>query len=261
MYSLLLMTAMAGGGDAPAFGGRLLGGCHGCHGTVVVAYSCYGSSCNGCWGSSCLGSACYGSSCHGSSCHGFGFLGIRNLIHRVAANRAAGCYGSCHGCWGSSCHGSSCYGSSCHGCWGSSCHGSWGSSCMGSSCHGCVGSVSGGVSHYEGAVVVMPAVGTARIEQDDDKNQSASLIVELPAGAKLYVDGQLVPGDATARRFHTPELVRGKTYYYEMKAELTVAGKPVVEERKVTVKAGETIRESFEKLTAVAAGTTAVAVK
>jgi uncharacterized protein (TIGR03000 family) len=231
MYSLLFMTAMAGGGDAPAFGGRLLGGCHGCQG-AVVAYSCFGSSCNGCWGSSCHGSSCYGSSCQGSSCHGTGFLGLRNRLN----SRAAGCYGSCHGCWGSSCHG----------CWGSSCHGS--------SCHGCVGSIGGSVSYYEGSVVVMPAVGTAKIEQDDEKNQSASLIVELPAGAKLFVDGQLIPGDATARRFHTPVLVRGKTYYYDMKAELTVAGKPVVEERKVMVMAGQTVRETFGKLAGVATG-------
>jgi uncharacterized protein (TIGR03000 family) len=68
------------------------------------------------------------------------------------------------------------------------------------------------------------------------------------------VDGQLIPGDATARRFHTPELVRGKTYYYDMKAELTVAGKPVVEERKVMVMAGQTVRETFGKLAGVATG-------
>lgn len=232
MYSLILMSAMVGGAETPSFHGRLVGGCYGCYGPVVVNYSsCYGSSCNGCWGNS----------CHG----GFGFLGLRNLFwnHRanVLSRRSYGCWGStCYGCTGSSCHGGVWGAATSMGCWGSSCTG-----CTG--CHGCTGSV-GGVSYYEGSVVVMPAVGTAKIEPEE--NISANLIVELPAKAKLYVDGNLIPGEAASRKFHTPALAKGKSYYYELKAELTVAGKPVVEERKVTIKAGETITEKFEKLVA-----------
>ena len=104
----------------------------------------------------------------------------------------------------------------------------------------------GGVSYYDGAVIVMPSVGTAKVEPED--SIGANLIVELPSKAKLYVDGRLIEGDALSRKFHTPNLTKGKTYYYVLKAELTVAGKPVVEERKVLIKAGETITEKFEKL-------------
>jgi uncharacterized protein (TIGR03000 family) len=205
MYSLLLMTAMAGGADVPQFHGRLFGGCQG-------SAACYGSSCNGCWG---------------GSCHGGGLFGHR-------AGRASGCYGSsCNGCYGSSCHGSSC-----HGCWGSS-------------CHGCVGSIGGsGIWYSESAVITMPAVGTAKLEEDEQ--QSANITVELPAGSKLYVDGNLVTGEETVRHFHTPALARGKQYYYTMKAEVTVAGKPVVEEKQIVVRAGERVTEKFEKLSAAA---------
>ena len=200
MYSLLLMSAMAGGADVPQFHGRLFGGCNG-------STACYGSSCNG---------------CGGGSCHGGGLFGHR-------AYRASGCYGS-------SCSG--CYGSSCHGCWGSS-------------CHGCAGSMGGsGIWYSQSAVITMPAVGTAKIEEDE--KQSANITVELPAGAKLYVDGTLVTGEDTVRHFHTPTLARGKQYFYAMKAEVMVAGKPVVEEKQVIVRAGDRVTEKFEKLSAAA---------
>lgn len=99
MYTLLLMTAMSGGGDVASFGG-LRGGCHGatvgcsCQGTTV-GYSCHGGH---------LGSGCHGAFT-GSGCHG-------------AAYDPCSCHGSRHGIlggWlhgrGTSCHGSSCYGS------------------------------------------------------------------------------------------------------------------------------------------------------
>lgn len=100
-----------------------------------------------------------------------------------------------------------------------------------------------GVTYYDGAVIVMPSTGTAKMEVEE--KQAANLTIEMPAGSKLFVDGTLVPGDATSRKFHTPQLVKGKKYYYEMKAEMTVAGKPVVEQRTVVVTAGDTITEKF----------------
>jgi len=71
------------------------------------------------------------------------------------------------------------------------------------------------VSYYDGAVIVMPSTGTAKVEPED--MISASLIVELPARAKFYVDGKLIPGESASRKFHTPQLAKGKTYYYEFK--------------------------------------------
>jgi uncharacterized protein (TIGR03000 family) len=218
MYGLLFMTAMAGSGDTAAFNGRFTS-CHGCRGAVVVVTSsCHG--CSGCYGSSCHGGSCYGSSCHGGS------YGITTAI------------------WGASCYGSSCHGYTCHG-----------SSCMGSSCHGCFGSHSMApmmstvpstttTHYYEGSVVTLPTVGTVKLEADEP--EAANIEIDLPEGSKLYVDGQMV--STQNRKLNTPPLQRGKQYYYEMKAEILVAGKVVEESRTVIVKAGETVTERFGKL-------------
>lgn len=229
MYSLILMTAMATSGDTASFGWRQAG-CHGCYG------SCYGGW-GGCCGGSCHGAGWYGSACWGScygssyqlSCHGYGM------------GHGAGFYGVPY--TGHSCHGSACYGG---------CHGS----CLGSACYGWSmggGAIAPPAGPYFGAAPA-PAVPTY-----------ANVIVELPAGAKLYVDGQLVNGAAATRRFHTPDLPAGQAFYYEMKAETEVDGKPVSQTTKVVVHAGETVTARFDKLTAAAPaggpGGTSVATK
>jgi uncharacterized protein (TIGR03000 family) len=81
------------------------------------------------------------------------------------------------------------------------------------------------------------------------------LTVELPADAKFYVDGQLTKGEGSQRFFHTPELPHDKTFFYDLKAEITVDGKLVVENKRVLVRGGEQISESFPKLIAAAKGT------
>jgi uncharacterized protein (TIGR03000 family) len=216
MYSLIVMTAMAGGGDTSSFHGRLVGNlfCGGCHSSVV-------SSCHGCTGASCTG--CSGTPWHG--CSG-GVYGSR------FAARPMSCFGaSCHGCTG--CHGSVEI-------WGASCHGSSCTGCMGSSCHGCFGS-STRISYYEGEVISMPSIGTVKLESEDAA--SANIRIELPAGAKLYVEGHLV--DTSSGQFHTPPLRKGKAYYYDMKAEMTVNGKTLTDEKRVVVRGGETTVEKF----------------
>ena len=125
MYSLLLMSAMAGTPDVAGFGYGT--GCSGCTG-VSVSYAVAYSSCGGCCGpmfprlsqfaqgvgrfarashrsAGCFGPTFYSSACYGSSCYG------------------SACYGSCYGssCLGSGCYGGGCYGSSC---FGSGCYGS-----------------------------------------------------------------------------------------------------------------------------------------
>jgi hypothetical protein len=82
MYSIVLLVALNGAGETPAFGHR--GGCHGgCHGG---GYSCgggYGGCYGGCYGGgySCCGgygggyvmsSGCYGG-CYGAGCYGGGY--------------------------------------------------------------------------------------------------------------------------------------------------------------------------------------------
>ena len=57
------------------------------------------------------------------------------------------------------------------------------------------------------------------------------------------------------------DLYAGKKFFYEVKAELVVDGKTVVEEKKVIVEAGASITESFAKLTAAVAKPDSVAGK
>ena len=285
MYSLLLMTAMAGSPDAAAFGWRS-GGCNGCYGGAAVGCSGY-SSCYGCSGySGCSGNSCSGYSCSGySSCNGCngGFLG-HGLLSRLHSRRA-----SCHGCSGSSCYGSSCYGSSCHGysagwgscygsgvgsgCWGS-CYGSgigsgcWGSGCYGSGagCHGgsaCYGSGVGSIviDPIPAAPVITAPAAPAPATGGSTSQAPARLTVELPTTAKLYVDGAEVAGAGTTRQFHTPDLVSGTAFYYDLRAEVAVNGTVQTEEKRVVVRAGETISASFAKLAAAASEAGAVAAK
>ena len=265
MYSLLLMSAMAGTPDVAGFGHGT--GCNGCTG-VSVSYAVSYSSCSGCYGPA--------------------FPRLSQFAQGVgrfarAPFRSAGCFGptfyssACYGsCYGSSCLGSGCYGSSC-----------FGSGCYGSSCLGCVGSapviygvesygvptapVAGPVGESYGTVslsgsgtnTVVAAKPTVTVETSTDTKASASLSVELPATATLFVDGNLIAGSGESRQFHTPELPRGQAFFYEVKAVVEVNGKLEVEEKRVVVKAGESLRESFPKLLASvkAAGSPAVATK
>ena len=212
MYSMVLMAALTTGATAPE--------CHWGHG-------CYG----GCYGS-------YGG-CHG--CHGGGWHGGHGW---------SGCYGGCYGCYGgygwSSCYGCyGCYGGysgSGYGCYG--CYSAWG-------CHGCYG-----------GYPVMPAMPEAPIYKDKDKDTlpppykgagneesvRASLTVELPADAKLFVDGQPMKTTAATRRFVTPPLARGQAYFYDLRAEVVRDGQTVTLSRRVVVQPGQEARASFTEL-------------
>ncbi|MFO0848390.1 MAG: TIGR03000 domain-containing protein [Gemmataceae bacterium] len=285
MFSLVLMTAVAGGPTGAAFGSAT-SGCYGCYGSACYGSSCYGSSCfgGGCYGSSCYGS-CYGSGCYGGPAFPFA-RAVVTFPFRVVG-RAFHAF-SCHGsCYGTSCHGTSCYGSSCFGCHGSAvyggCYGTsaaspamvyggcYGSGCFGCSggcygCTGCGGAIMGAdvsipAVNVAGYTPAAPAVGTvATAGEPAVSAASALLAVHLPATATLFVDGTAVPGDGAVRRFHTPELAPGKTFYYELRAELTVNGKTQPEEMKVLVRAGETREVRFDRLLTAAYGADAGAV-
>jgi uncharacterized protein (TIGR03000 family) len=84
----------------------------------------------------------------------------------------------------------------------------------------------------------------------------ATLTVELPPSARLFVDGAAVNGTGSARRYHTPELPAGQAFFYDLKAEVLVNGTPVVEETRAVVRAGESISVAFPKLTAAVGGST-----
>ena len=280
MYGLILLTAMSSGQDvAPAPRSNPAPAAMG-YGCGAPLAGCYGSGCYGSCSGSCYGSGCYGS-CHGcyGSCHGarMGLFGH----HKT----------SCHGCTGYSCNGWNCFGSCLGSCFGS-CFGSCHGSCFGSgSCYGsCFGSswapaatLQGyGASYYANpwavygtvnrpAVVIVPVASdakagevkpmdkpTAPAPKEGKEGMGASLKFRLPVDARLYVDGRITMIGGTERTFTTPPLVEGQKFYYDVRAELVVDGKPVVEEKRVIVAAGATVTESFEKLIAAADGKSAV---
>ena len=173
MYSLLMMTALAGGGsDAPAFGGRFLGPTYGSCGGVsyVPSYygSCYGSSCyggsyysacTGCYGSAYYGPACGGYSSYASACCGYTaccggglFSGLFSHFHTSSCRGYSSCCGYSSACCGYTAgyyYGSCCgYSSCCGGGYGSPYYSVYGG-CYGS----CVGSV---YPSYSPGVMVAP---------------------------------------------------------------------------------------------------------
>jgi uncharacterized protein (TIGR03000 family) len=84
------------------------------------------------------------------------------------------------------------------------------------------------------------------------EKKPASIELELPADATLSVDGQAVPGQGAARSFATPELQSGRTYYYDMAAEIRIDGQPVRQEIRVIVRGGESVKHAFGELMAKA---------
>jgi uncharacterized protein (TIGR03000 family) len=89
------------------------------------------------------------------------------------------------------------------------------------------------------------------IEKNKDKDKDdtrAHLIFELPAGAKLFVDDQPIANAEGRKSFRTPALRDGQTYYYELRAEVVRDGKTVVQTKRVTLSAGDTIKADFSTL-------------
>jgi uncharacterized protein (TIGR03000 family) len=98
-----------------------------------------------------------------------------------------------------------------------------------------------------------PAPAPAPKKAPEPKKASAAdlqgkLVVQLPADAKLYVDGQFADSGAAKRTFLTPALDPDADYYYTIKAEVVRDGKVVSDSKKVFVRAGKTSEVDFGTL-------------
>ncbi len=227
MYSVVLMAALSAG--------------------TASQDCCFTNSCNWCGShnySSCYG-GCYGG-CYGASysgCSGFGY---------------SGCYGGCYG---------SCYGASYSGCAGfgySGCYGGsyGGSGCYGSSgCYGCSGCYGGMIVSPYTTPPMMPGTEMKKTEsipapQPDKKETQAKVVIDVPATASLYIDGQLMPKKAGTRTFVTPTLQPGQTYYYDIKLVQVEDGREQVQTSRVLLRPGEVVAATFDR---AATGITTVA--
>jgi uncharacterized protein (TIGR03000 family) len=81
---------------------------------------------------------------------------------------------------------------------------------------------------------------------------SATIIVELPADARLLVDGQATVSTSSVRVLSSPSLQAGKDFQYTLKADVTRNGKTVSTTRTVKVRAGEETRVTLQLPEAVA---------
>jgi uncharacterized protein (TIGR03000 family) len=248
MYSVLLLMALSGNAEAPAWGG------HGCCGGSYDAYGCCGGytyDCGGCSG--CHGGygCCGGYSCHG--CHGGGHGCHGGFFSGFGGHGCHGCHGGhgCHGC----CGGYGCCGGG-YGCCGGGygcCGGGWG-------CSGCSGYYGGCCGGYAAPVAPAAAPGVAPApagpggapaapggapgDLPKDKGKvniaaPASIVVNLPADARLMVDDTMTTSTSEMRRFTSPELAPGRDYHYTLKAEIVRDGQTLTAMERVTVRAGE----------------------
>jgi uncharacterized protein (TIGR03000 family) len=193
---------------------------------VALAGSAEAPDCHHSCVGSCVGS--YGG-CYGVG-HGHG--------------RGHGCYGGGYGgCYGSSYGG--CYGSSYGGCYGGGYGGCYGgyASCAGYSPYGgCGGAIYGGGKYVE-PVKQMPMVD--KDKKDEPIAAPANIVVNLPSGAKLSIDGYVSSQTTGTRYLVTPTLQPGQDYTYTLVAETVANGQAVQQSQKITVRAGATTPVSF----------------
>lgn len=71
------------------------------------------------------------------------------------------------------------------------------------------------------------------------------LTVEVPAEAKIFVNGQETSSTGEIRQYISRNLQPGYNYSYEVRAEIVRDGKPVNETKTIDVKAGEVAKVAF----------------
>src|SRR5438270_121531 len=119
-----------------------------------------------------------------------------------------------------------------------------GHGCKGCSSYGCGGGARHGGCEGGYGAPAMPPAGTVLPVEPTPKKTSlepapATIVVNLPAEAKLTVDGNPTTSTSDRRVFVSPALDRGMEYFYTLKAEVVRGGKTETRTEKVTVRAGE----------------------
>ncbi len=66
------------------------------------------------------------------------------------------------------------------------------------------------------------------------------MVVQVPADARVTVDGAATTSRSSLRTFRTPDLDRTKVYAYDLTAEFQRDGKPVKISKHVRVQGGQT---------------------
>jgi uncharacterized protein (TIGR03000 family) len=74
----------------------------------------------------------------------------------------------------------------------------------------------------------------------------ATIVVSLPAEARLMIEGEETRSTSGDRTFVSPPLQPGKTYYYSLKAEVERNGKKETASQNVEVRAGQESRVTLQ---------------
>ena len=74
----------------------------------------------------------------------------------------------------------------------------------------------------------------------------ATIVVSLPADARMTVDGAPTTSTSDRRTLVSPELLFGSTYVYTLQAEVIRNGQTVAQTQRVTVRGGETSTVVFD---------------
>ncbi len=257
MYSMLMMTSLAAGPDVTEF-----------HGFFRNLFS-FGGGCSG----SCSGSS---SSTGRSVRAGAGCTGSRSRSS-CTGNYPPRLSGSCTGRASASCQGADYY-SSCSGSGMSSSSDLPGmmpyyASTAPAPCSSCPPVISGGTGGTSPPIYTEPPTtapfarpqpadpGAIRPPADIEENRArrvayaaaaadrATVVVKLPADARLYAQGQALQLTTDRRAFVTPPLPPGE-FGYTFRAEYVRSGETVTQSRQVAVRPGETFAVEFVDLMA-----------
>jgi uncharacterized protein (TIGR03000 family) len=87
-----------------------------------------------------------------------------------------------------------------------------------------------------------------KTKTDAGRPARAIVVLSVPAGATVTVEGQALKSTGGERTFLSPELEPGREFVYVVRAVVVVSGREEAETQKVKVTAGETSRISFETL-------------
>src|SRR5262245_26916623 len=208
MYSVVLMVTMSTGTESPTFGGK--------------------------WAHPCPLDSCLPMRYGWVSCG-----------PKVSYWHGCGGCGACYGCYG-------CYG--CHGYLWPLAYGVYPPllPCGG---YGLYPAVPARADGTPGDLKIGPGIGSPLPKPREEPKpptpirlsheETASIVMNVPADAEVYIDRNRMKSTSTRRVFTTPPLEPGKEYFYWVRVVVEDRGKKVEQVKKVFVRAGERSEPSF----------------
>jgi 6-phosphogluconolactonase len=85
-------------------------------------------------------------------------------------------------------------------------------------------------------------------------DESATVIIRVPADARVWFDDHATQQTGTERTYTTPPLRTGRDYHYEIRAERMARGVAMSQMMRVSVRAGKTTRVELTDLRTIPAG-------